>query len=346
MSSSVFWYLLLFPCYLITAQWCVTMTTVPMPTPLTLEQAQQAIGELVAKVQQLEQQIVGFQLGAAAATASTSTQRLKLPKPPETNGTNPSAINWCYKMETYLQAQGTDLNLASTVAYAASFLKDSALNWWLRYQQEVATGKRQPFANWAAFKQEFIDMFTPVKPDYDARNKLDHLVQNRSVFDYASRYNTLMLELPNMDEADRVHFFIRGLKPEIRMHVTLRKPATLHEAVERAIQADGLLWSMHKGRKPPSYPQRPNFPVQRQHVDSSPTPMELGSMESEESGQAEFNYVQGKRKTIKCFYCQRAGHRAADCRKRMSDEKKKREAQPATQQHVVQEECPSQKGES
>jgi hypothetical protein len=70
------------------------------------------------------------QLGAAAA--STSAQRLKLPKPPETNGTSPCAINWCYKMETYLQAQNTDLNLPGTVTFAASFLKDAALNWWLR----------------------------------------------------------------------------------------------------------------------------------------------------------------------------------------------------------------------
>jgi hypothetical protein len=76
-------------------------------------------------------------------------------------------------METYLQAQSTDLNLPGTVTYAARRLKDSALNWWLRYQQEVAAGKRQPFANWGAFKQEFINTFTPVKPDYDARNKLD-----------------------------------------------------------------------------------------------------------------------------------------------------------------------------
>jgi hypothetical protein len=237
---------------------------------------------------------------------------------------------------SYLQAQSTDLNLPGTVTYAASFLKDSALNWWLRYQQEVADGKRQPFANWGAFKQEFINTFTPVKPDYDARNKLDRLLQTRSVFDYASRYNTLMLELPNMDEGDRVHFFIRGLKPEIRMHVTLHKPATLHEAVELAIQADGLLWGMQKGRKPPSYAPRPNLPMQRQPVDSGPTPMELGSMQHENADPAELHVVEGRRKPPKCFYCDRAGHRIADCQQRKIDEAKQRRIQsnkpPAQQQ--------------
>uniref|UniRef100_A0A383WFM0 Ty3 transposon capsid-like protein domain-containing protein n=1 Tax=Tetradesmus obliquus TaxID=3088 RepID=A0A383WFM0_TETOB len=290
-----------------------------------MKQAQQMMSVMAAKITTLEQQLQSVQLRTATANAQ---QRLKLPKPPETNGTTPSAINWCYKMETYLQAQNTDLNLPSTVTYAASFLKDSALNWWLRYQQEVAAGKRQPFANWAAFKQEFIDTFTPVKPDYNARNKLDRLSQTRSVFDYASHYNTLMLELPNMDEADRVHFFIKGLKPEIRMHVTLHTPATLHEAVELAIQADGLLWGMHKGRKPPSYVPRPNFPVQRQPMDPGPTPMELGSMEQENVGQAEFHLVEGRRKPLRCFYCHRAGHRIADCYQRKSDEEKQRGSQP------------------
>lgn len=294
--------------------------------PLDLEQAQQLLGRMAARIAVLEQQLQATQAGAA-----NTAPRLKLPKPPETNGTSPSAINWCYKMETYLQAHSVDLNLPGTVTYAASFLKDSALNWWLRCQQEVAAGKRQAFANWVAFKQEFINTFTPVKPDYDARNKLDRLSQTRSVSEYASHFNTLMLELPNMDEADRIHFFIRGLKSEIRMHVTLRKPVTLHEAVEMAIQADGLLWSMLKGRKPPSNTQRPNFPVQKQSVNSSPTPMELGSMEHEDGGQAELYFTEGGRRPPTCFYCNRPGHRIADCRKRMFDEKKSRRTQTPKQ---------------
>ena len=301
--------------------------------PLNLEQAQQLLGQMAARITTLEQQLQATQAGAA-----NTAPRLKLPKPPETNGTSPSVINWCYKMETYLQAQNVDLNLPGTVTYAASFLKDSALNWWLRCQQEVAAGKRQAFANWADFKKEFIDMFTPVKPDYDARNKLDRLVQTRSVSEYASHYNTLMLELPNMDEADRVHFFIRGLKPEIRMHVTLRKPVTLHEAVELAIQADGLLWSMHKGRKPPS-PTQQHFPVQKQSVTSGPTPMKLGSMEQEDGGRAELYFTEDRRKGLRCFYCNRPGHQIADCRQRMFDERKNRQAQapkPPVQQRQSQ----------
>lgn len=314
------------------------MTTVPptQPVPLSMDEAQQIMGQMADRITALEQQLQATRL--AAATAATAS-RLKLPKPPETNGTSPSAINWCYKMETYLQAQNVDLNLPNAVTYAASFLKDSALNWWLRYQQEVAAGKRQAFANWAVFKQEFIDTFTPVKPDYDARHKLDRLNQTRSVFDYASQFNKLMLELPKMDEADRVHFFIRGLKPEVRMHVALHKPATLHDAVELAIQADSLLWSMHKGRKLPSFAPRPNFTSQKQPTDSGPTPMELGSMEQEDGGQAELYITEGRRRPLRCYYCNRAGHRIADCRQRKIDEKKNQQTQapkPLTKQQQPQ----------
>jgi hypothetical protein len=184
------------------------------------------------------------------------------------------------------------------------------------------------FCELGSFKQEFINKFTPVKPDYDACNKLDRLSQTRSVFDYASRYNTLMLELPNMDDGDRVHFFIRGLKPEIRLHVTLHKPATLHEAVELAIQADGLLWGMQKGRKAPSYAPRPNLPMQRQPVDSGPTPTELGSMQYEDADMAEMHVVEGRRKPPKCYYCNCAGHRIADCQQRKIDEAQQQQRPP------------------
>jgi ribosomal protein L34E len=56
--------------------------------------------------------------------------------------------------------------------------------------------------------------------------------------------------------------------------------------------------------------------------------MELGSKEQEESGQTKLHYMQRKPKTIRCFYCQRAGHRIADCRQRKIDEQKKHRTQP------------------
>jgi ribosomal protein L34E len=56
--------------------------------------------------------------------------------------------------------------------------------------------------------------------------------------------------------------------------------------------------------------------------------MELGSMEPQESGQEKSHYMQGKPKTIRCFYCQRTAHGIADCRQRKIDERKKQRTQP------------------
>ena len=39
-----------------------------------------------------------------------------------------------------------------------------------------------------------------------------------------------------------LHRFMFGLKPEIRLHVALKQPASLADAIELAIQVDSLLW--------------------------------------------------------------------------------------------------------
>lgn len=260
---------------------------------------QQQVAQLQHALQQLMQQ---QQVNPAPVT------KLKIPKPPETNGRQPTPVNWCHKMETYLTAEGANLNSPSTVAIAAAYFKDSALNWYRQHEQAVTAGKAQPYSSWDEFKKAFIARFTPVDPEVDARERLDRLTQTRSVFAYAQEFNTYMLELPHMDENDRIHRFIRGLKPEVRIHVKLQQPTTLHDAVELAIKADSMVWE--RGRsfgnaRPFNTSNSRGAPHSR---INGPAPMELGAVE------------QQKPKTpLKCFYCHKLGHKRLECKKRLAD---------------------------
>ena len=69
-----------------------------------------------------------------------------------------------------------------------------------------------------------------------------------------------------MHEKDRVHRFLEGLRPEVRIHVELKNPTTLSDAVEWAIQADSLVWQIKRRRSSPT-PGAFHHPFQQQRQE-------------------------------------------------------------------------------
>jgi len=263
-----------------------------------LTQEHQAV---VAQLQAAQQQIAAMQPNVVAAGAQVQP-RIKPPKPPVFTGRNrePSPTNWTHQMEAYLRANGVDLNNPVAVTYAAGFLADSALTWHRMHTRDVGRGVTQDYANWEQFRTALITRFTPISPEETARRKLATLKQRQSVRAYAEEFNLCMIELPGMDERDRIFRFLRGLKPEVAIHVELKGPTTLAEAIEWAIKADSLVWQLKKG----AY-QGPTYRQVVAPTSSGPAPMELGAME---------NKTQGRSKMI-CFYCKGEGHIKRECPK-------------------------------
>lgn len=299
---------------------------------------QQAIQQL----QTAQQQIVVLQ--QAQAQGQPNGPRVKPPKPPVFTGSaQPSAVNWCYLMETYLQACGVDLTAPTAVPHAAGFLRDSALTWYRNHLAAVQRGVAVGYNNWENFKAALITHFTPISPERTARQKLDTLQQGgKSARTYAEQFNLCMLELPDMHEKDRVHRFLEGLRPEVRIHVELKNPATLSDAIEWAIQADSLVWQIKKRRSSPT-PGASHYPIHQQRQEprtNGPTPMELGAADTKRTNTV--NYTNGVRRQnfnnrrqnfnnarrlqskkstsdVECFYCHRLGHYQNNCPKRAAD---------------------------
>lgn len=288
------------------------------------------------QLQAAQQQIVALQQGQGHG--QPNAPQIKPPKPPVFTGSaQPSAVNWCYLMETYLQACNVDLTSPAAVLHAAGFLRDSALTWYRNHLAAVQRGVAPTYNNWVDFKAALITHFTPISPERTARQKLDTLHQGgRSARAYAEQFNLCMLELPDMHEKDRVHRFLEGLRPEVRIHVELKNPATLSDAVEWAIQADSLVWQIRKRRSSPTpgtFPRSTQQQQQERHTAAGPVPMELGAAEQRRNSNSnsngnrkqQFNSVrrqqQFKRATpdTECYYCHRLGHVRRDCPKRKAD---------------------------
>lgn len=248
---------------------------------------------------------------------------VRVPKPPVCDGKTPTPEHFLEAFEVYCEQQGVNLNSPAAGRLAGTFLRDAGLDWFVTHQREVAAGRAAPFSSWQQFRQAFLQRFSPYDTHELARSRLDKLVQARSVAEYASQYTGLMLQLPEMDEGTRTHFFVRGLKPAVRMQVALHQPQSLQAAISLAMSVDTMLFSGGLAAVGPfgssissgsSVPRSSAF--SRPGGSSRPTPMELGSLQ-----RAPQRFPRPTASSGKVPYCswhKRTGHWTADCRQRAS----------------------------
>ena len=132
---------------------------------------------------------------------------------------------------------------------------------------------------------------------------MENLRQRTSVTDYANQFSGLLLEVPEMHPADAVYRFVKGLKPQIRLHVELQRPTTVNDAIRLAQAADSAL-----------YFTRPTYPVNRPTPPPTymgPQPMQLGALAlPPKLSPAERERLFRERK---CFRCRQPGHLAQEC---------------------------------
>ena len=183
------------------------------------------------------------ELEATLATVTGALQQLstqqaapsapKPPKPPqpekyEGDRRSGAASNWLHQMTLYLTILGL-LDTAHAIPHAVSFLIGAARTWW---RAQEASGS--PPTTWAAFKASFLEAFQTIDAERMARDRMENLKQRASVSDYANQFSGLLLEVPEMHPADAVYRFVRGLKPQIRLHVELQRPTTVNDAIRLA----------------------------------------------------------------------------------------------------------------
>lgn len=208
---------------------------------------QQLLGQMQQQMQQQaqqlahQQQLLQQQHAAAANVQPPAASRpLVKPKAPSTfNATDrPGELDqWEREMRYQFVAYGAALSTdAARIAHAVSYLGSIPLQWW------DSSPAHQAVATWADFVKLLRDRFRPVNAAKLARVELFKIRQGASqtAGAHAARVQELMVSLPNMHEEDRVHLFIASLLPALKRRVGDRDFATLAEAINAAVQSEGL----------------------------------------------------------------------------------------------------------
>eukprot|EP00253_Pinus_taeda_P027727 PITA_27727 len=137
--------------------------------------------------------------------------------------------NFLWDMEQYLEW----LNLPkweAQVKVAAQFLTNDAKMWWRRRADQITNGSADDITSWDDMKKALQSHFSPQDEMWEARTKIKFIKQTGSLQTYQQEYSSVVLELPDMAEKDKVFNFIIGLMPWADNEVKRQKIRMLEEA--------------------------------------------------------------------------------------------------------------------
>jgi Retrotransposon gag protein len=167
-----------------------------------------------------------------AQNANPPTPKFSLKIPAYRGEPKENVVVWLLQVRNLFRAQGINED-ATRIYYAASGFEGAALYWYINKTQ--AAGNNPAFASWNDFMTQLKGAFQPPNYQQYLRQQLKQLRQTGSVHEYGVQFRSLMGQIENMEELDKVSYFIDGLKAATKMEVNYQAPANFEDAWKLAI---------------------------------------------------------------------------------------------------------------
>ncbi|XP_009779304.2 uncharacterized protein [Nicotiana sylvestris] len=173
-------------------------------------------------------------VGNEEAQRGADRTKVRIPEPKEFNGTRSAKKleNFLWDMEQYFHA--AKVQDEDKVPITTMYLVDDAKLWWrTRVADDVSAG-RPKIDSWEGLKKELKDQFFPSNAGWIARDRLKKLKQTGTVRDYVKDFSSLMLDISNMSEEDKLHNFLYGLQSWAQMELRRQNVKDLPSAIATA----------------------------------------------------------------------------------------------------------------
>jgi hypothetical protein len=242
-----------------------------------------------------------------ANTPRVSTPRISPPSR-YTGGYKVDIAAWLFEVDNFMEATGVTSD-KQQFATIVALLGGSAAKWWQINKQTYAD------IDYAEFRELLVKQFSVIDRERSARDQIYKLKQVGSVKQYSNAFRTLILEIPLMNEFDKVDRYIRGLKDKnVRAQVLLKKPTTLEEAIQFSETLDSVYFSI----------QGSGGVIPQGHGNSA-EPMDLDQMQIARTPFKRLTPEEKKalRDSGGCVYCRASNHPVETSPKLANKNKKK-----------------------
>ena len=293
-----------------------------------------ALQMAMAKIQQMEEQMGQLQEEQGRLQArqegSRGTQFLRVAKPEPFKGERKKLRAFVTQMDLYLGANPTQFEKEEDkVLMAAGFMQDTAFDWVERF---VHAYHHEDVEDWnsditKAFRsyKDFVKMletaFGEVDKEMEAERIMRNLKQKGSVSEYAAKFLQQTARM-NFEDNAYIPWFYDGLKDRVKDEIArVGRPRKMAALVDLSTKIDNRQWEreMEKKRQGPGvWGQRKEPKGAKKNNYDDPyglQPMDIDSRQTTDDPR------KAKKKTGKCYYCEKPGHFARECRKKQADKK-------------------------
>lgn len=236
------------------------------------------------------------QLSDAKAKASSGGATTARPNKPALFSGKPGTIEaWCSHMDSYVRL--TDPDEACRIA--CTYLDGEAFTWWHTYSRTTAV------PDWATFRAALIRRFSPLNKTQAARDKLHSWRQIKDVGTFNRTFLSVLLDIPDITEAEKIDRYSRGLKRDIWQALCLKTYTDLESLMTDALRVEAAKAGVSRitsnvnstSGKPPTM---------------GVVPMDISSIKIEKLTPDE---RQRCMREGLCLRCREKGHMAKDCPK-------------------------------
>ncbi|KAG6478500.1 hypothetical protein ZIOFF_061943 [Zingiber officinale] len=173
---------------------------------------------------------------AMASSSEVVPQRplVRVPEPKSFGGTRSAKEleNFLWDMEQYFVA--AKVPETEKVTISSMYLIGDAKLWWRTRMVDDANAGRQKIDTWDRLKKEMKDQFLLDNTSWIARDGLKRLKQSGSVRDYVKEFSSLMLDIQNMSEEDKLYNFLYDLQPWAQVELRRQNVRDLPSAITAA----------------------------------------------------------------------------------------------------------------
>ena len=118
--------------------------------------------------------------------------------------------NFLWDMEQYFIA--SRIPVGEQVTITTMYLTGDAKLWWRTRMSDDAAAGRPKIESWEILKKELKDRFLPTNTTWMARVSLKKLKQTGSFRDYVKEFSSLILDIKDMSEVDKLFNFMSRLQ--------------------------------------------------------------------------------------------------------------------------------------
>ena len=196
---------------------------------------------------------------------------------------------WLQKLEDFATMKNVTNN--DITFLAQYYLRGEAANWFKAWTDSTGTvGNKK--AAWAEFRQELIRVSVDSLRADDVKADFAKLAQKTRARDYVAAFRRWVIRYHNCEDlikpshyySDRIilDHFIANLKPNVRVHIKMQKPATLEAAYDLANEADPIVFSATQRESQPRPPGGPQYLAGTRSRGGSPAPFSRSQSASRE----------------------------------------------------------------